>query len=99
MASLHERLLALRAEIDSMLQELGPAPSVAQAQPGARFMKVGDFAAARGFSSRTIRDYCELGMPHRGEGKGRRVLVAEADAWIDGGGPRRARAARKGKAA
>ncbi len=94
---LRAHLLALRSEIDAILSKLdGAGPS---APAPARFMKVADFAKAHALSARTIRDYCDLGMPHRGEGKGRRIVVAEADEWIAAGGPRRARAERKGKAA
>lgn len=89
-------LLQLRAEIDAALAEL-PAESPQLAS--ARFMKVADFAAAHNYSTRTVRDYCELGMPHQGEGRARRVLVAEAETWIASGGPRKARASRKGEAA
>jgi hypothetical protein len=95
--TLRERLLAMRAEIDAALAELPGDPNVS-ATP-ARFLSCPKFAELRGLSDRTIRDYCEFGMPHVGEGRGRRVLVAEAIAWIDGGGPARARMARKGRAA
>lgn len=96
-----DRLLSMRAEIDALLAELpdgasAPTPAAAAAQ---RFMKLPAFAASRSLSSRTIRDYCDLGMPHQGEGRARRILVAEADAWIAAGGPRKARASRKGQAA
>jgi hypothetical protein len=89
--NIRARLLALRAELDDLLAEAGAEPTVASA----RFMKIPDFAEANGYSARTVRDYCDLGMPHRGEGRARRVLVQEAIAWIDDGGPRKARANRK----
>jgi hypothetical protein len=87
-----ERLLELRSRIDELL---GALPAKALPATGARFMTCPAFAQTRGLSDRTIRDYCELGMPHSGEGRGRRVLVAAAIAWIDDGGPARARMARK----
>jgi hypothetical protein len=62
-------------------------------------MSVPKFAASRGFNARTVRDYCDLGMPHVGEGKGRRILVADAVTWLENGGPKRARMARKETAA
>jgi hypothetical protein len=34
-------------------------------------------------------------MPHQGKGKARRILVVEADRWIDEGGPQRAAKAAK----
>lgn len=94
-----DRLLKMRAEIDAMLAEMDDSTTANGQQPAARFMTVPAFAEKMGFSDRTIRDYCELGMPHRGEGRGRRVLVAEAERWLDEGGPRKARAERKGHAA
>lgn len=92
-----DRLLMLRATIDSMIVELGGDRP--QVRGASRFMTVPDFADWSGFSPRTIREYCELGMPHRGEGRNRRVLVAEAEAWLTTNGPRKARADRKGNAA
>ncbi len=67
--------------------------------PRERFMSCPQFATKRNLSARTVREYCELGMPHSGDGKGRRVHVQEAIAWIENGGPRRARMARKETAA
>jgi hypothetical protein len=91
---LRDELLELRARIDGILGEL-PAAEVRPVWPGARYMKIPAYATAQGLSPRTIRDYCELGMPHDGEGHNRRVLAHEADAWIANGGPRKARMARK----
>lgn len=99
--STKQELIRLRAEMDALIATL-PDDDSGSTQPVAaapRFMKLSAFASSRNFSSRTIRDYCDLGMPHQGEGRARRILVAEADAWIDAGGPRKARASRKGKAA
>lgn len=98
MATIREELLAIRSRIDALLGEI-PANAESAPKQLPRFMSVPDFAEARSLSDRTVRDYCELGMPHEGEGRGRRVLVTEAIAWIQSGGPRRARMARKGHAA
>ena len=93
--TIKDRLLQMRSEIDALIAELpGEQPA-----PTARFMSVPDFAELRGYSDRTIREYCELGMPHSGKGKSRRVIVADAIAWIDAGGPKEARMGRKGRAA
>jgi hypothetical protein len=99
--TVRERLLSLRAELDALLADLpsnGEVTAVSSAA-STRFMKLPAFAKARDLSPRTIRDYCDMGMPHQGEGRGRRILVAEADMWIDSGGPRKARMSRKGQAA
>jgi hypothetical protein len=93
-----EKMLRLRQELDEVIADLQSSGGSEQAA-APRFMKVPDFAHSRGLSDRTIRDYCDLGMPHEGQGKGRRVLVAEAIAWIQAGGPKAARGARKGRAA
>lgn len=97
MTTIRDRLLQMRTEIDQILGEMTdvPRPPV----PASRFMSVPQFATSRGFNARTVRDYCDLGMPHVGEGKGRRILVAEAVAWLENGGPKRARMARKENAA
>lgn len=64
-----------------------PAPSTATTsapahEPEPRRMKVGQYAAARGYVSRTITGLCANGLPHVGRGQSRRILVAEADAWL-----------------
>lgn len=95
--TLREELVAIRSRIDALLKELPEQQPVRAVER--RYMKVGDFAALRGYSARTIRDWCDLGMPHSGEGSARRVHVAEAILWIESGEPKRARLARKGNAA
>jgi len=94
--TVRDDLLALRARLDEILTSL---PDDVKKTSERRYMTVPEFAELRGYSSRTIRDWCELGMPHSGDGKGRRIHVAEAIAWIEAGGPRRARMARNGDAA
>jgi hypothetical protein len=95
------RLLSMRAEIDALLAALPDDGRAATATPMAtrRFMKIAEFGKLHGFCARTIREYCDLGMPHQGEGKSRRILVAEAEAWLAAGGPRAARLATRGHAA
>lgn len=89
---LRERILHMRSELDAILLEL-EAPTASQDLP--RYLSVPKFAELRGFNERTIREYCELGMPHVGSGKARRILVAEAIAWLEADGPKTARMARK----
>jgi hypothetical protein len=87
--TVRDELLAIRSRIDALLSEMSEQPK--REVSTARFMTVPDFAALRSYSTRTIRDWCDLGMPHSGEGRGRRVHVVEAIAWIESGGPKRAR--------
>jgi hypothetical protein len=93
--SIRDELLELRARIDRLLEEVPAAPALAVVSTAQRYMKVPAYAKSRGLSARTIRDYCDLGMPHEGRTHNRRVLVAEADQWIREDGPRRARMRRK----
>ena len=93
--SLRDELLELRARIDRLLEEVPTQPTLSVVSTAQRYMKVPAYATKTGMSARTIRDYCDLGMPHEGRGHSRRVLVAEADQWIKEGGPQRARGARK----
>lgn len=95
--TVRDELLSIRSRIDALLNEMADAPR--REVVAARFMSVPDFAALRNYSTRTIRDWCELGMPHSGEGRGRRIHVNEAIAWIEAGGPKRARMGRKDTAA
>lgn len=98
--TIRDELLALREQIDALLAglpgELGApvVPLAARVAARARYLSVPQFAAAFGYSARTVRDYCAQGLPHIGQGKSRRVLVEEARAWIEGGGPQRARKVR-----
>jgi hypothetical protein len=88
-----DELLSTRSRIDALLNEMADAPKCDVV--AGRFMTVPDFAALRNYSTRTIRDWCELGMPHSGTGRGRRIHVSEAIAWIEAGGPKHARMGRK----
>ncbi len=80
--ALRSRLLALRAEVDSVLAALPAAaivPTSATAEPA--WMKIGDYATARSLGYRTLMDMIVEGLPTVGEGRRRRIVVAEADAW------------------
>lgn len=87
-------LEAIRARIDATLAQLPAAPAPAPnplAEP--RRMKLSVYASTRGYAPKTVARWCSLGrdpLPHVGQGRARRILVAQADAWIDGGGPARA---------
>lgn len=82
--ALRAKLLSIRANIDAALAELPAneqiAPAPAKSEP--RWMRLGDYATARSFSRRTLHTMIVEGLPTTGDGKGRRVIVAEADAWL-----------------
>lgn len=56
-----------------------------------RWMKVSEYAKTRGFSRSTVQAWIADGMPATAMGRGYRVDVAAADAWLEHGGARRAR--------
>ncbi len=90
-AALVARLLALRSEIDALIVESGgTGPSLAKGEPDAEWMTIGRYCQARSIPRRTLHDRIREGLPTIGEGRDRRVIVAEADAWL---------AKRKGRAA
>jgi hypothetical protein len=91
--TIRDELLEMRERIDRILRELPEHSSASVAAP--RYLKIPQYADRKGLSARTIRDYCELGMPHEGKGHTRRVIVESADSWIAAGGPQLARMARK----
>ncbi len=73
-AEAHELLArGLRAEAETL---------DANAAPVASYMKVGEFAAHVTVSVRTVWNWIDRGLPTVGQGRGRRVPVAEADAWL-----------------
>jgi excisionase family DNA binding protein len=82
--TIRHRLLALRAELDEVLAELdAPAPPPA---PVSIWMTVPQFAAARHLHPDTVRRYIRDGMPAMRAGKGWRIRVEAADAWLAAGG-------------
>jgi hypothetical protein len=84
-------LQAMRDRLDQLLGMPEPANQPAPPIQDERVrMPVCDFARARGYHPDTITKWANLGMPHVGQGKARRILVREADAWIASGGPQNA---------
>lgn len=83
-AVIRNRLLALRAEIDSLLQVLPvEAPANQQtAPPTPKWMKLPEFAAYRNMSVGTVRSRLDEGMPASGTGHARRINVPLADEWL-----------------
>ncbi len=79
------RLLAMRAELDAMLQDLGAQPEPANEtsrQTTPKWMKLPEFAAHMNMSVGTVRKRLDEGMPASGTGHGRRINVADAEAWL-----------------
>ena len=59
-----------------------------------QFMKMKTYAAHRDVSVSTVKYWRKLGLPTNGtKGRGVRIMVAEADQWLDAGGPQLAMAA------
>ncbi len=88
--ALRAKLLSIRADIDAALAEIPsdePAsPALSKVEP--RWMRLGAYAAARSFSRRTLHTMITEGLPTTGDGKGRRVVVADADTWLSKRAPR-----------
>lgn len=83
---LRKRLLAIRADADALLAELGPVEPPAAPEPP-RFQTPAKYARERGYSGKTVARWLKLGLPKIGSGRQTRVRVAEADAWLAAGGP------------
>jgi len=99
-ATIVARLVAMRAELDDLIaRATQPEEKPVERLPPRVSPRA--YARARGYTDGTVRRWCAAGMPHVGEGRARRVVVAEADAWIAAGGPQRAseRAERSGRKA
>jgi hypothetical protein len=85
----------VNAQIDALLDDAPAAPEApAQATKPhsivADWMRMKNFAAAFGYSPKTISQWCKLGMPHIGKGHYCRIDVRAAKKWLEEGGPTRA---------
>ncbi len=90
--SAQPNLEAIRAHLRSVrdgairaLAELGEEPAPLAAPPPTpepRWMRLADYARARAISLRTLHNRIAEGLPTSGEGHARRILVADADAWL-----------------
>jgi hypothetical protein len=91
---LRQQLLTAKVALESALECLPSSSEHAKTAPRAEaepaMMKVCDYATARGYAPRTVSRWANLGMPHQGKGKARRIKVREADVWIAEGGPEKA---------
>lgn len=73
------------------------ADTAAKATTEPKWMTVAQYAESRALHPETVRRYIHAGMPSMRAGKGFRVNVAQADAWLEAGGAAGA-ARRKGTA-
>jgi hypothetical protein len=84
--------------VGEMMQVLVPRPAE-QAPMAPVALKVADFAKRWGFSKREIENRIRRGLPIVGEGRARRIVVAQGDAWMENHGEsRRHELARKAAA-
>lgn len=89
--SFRERLLAMRQEIDAMIDEVdhrdrdrdSDTHRVAGTAP---FLDPDGFGARHKITADTVRRYVKAGMPHQRIGRLIRIDVAQADAWLRDGG-------------
>jgi hypothetical protein len=82
--TLRAHLTAIRDFATAELAKLPPEPAVtpSTSAPEPKWMKLTHYARARSMSLKTLYVRISEGLPTVGEGHGRRVIVAEADAWL-----------------
>jgi hypothetical protein len=80
---------ALR-QIADVLSASPAAPIEQPAMQEPRALCVEKYAKSRGFSVSTVRRWIKIGCPHVLTGRGARIIVAQADAWLAAGGARAA---------
>lgn len=78
-------LAGARSVIDRIL---GAQPEASRAEeaaapPEPKWMKLTDYARSRSIGRRTLDVYIAQGLPTKGRGKSRRVIVASADEWLE----------------
>lgn len=67
-----------------------PAAPAGQPTQEPKTLCVDKYAKSRGFSVSTVRRWIKIGCPHVLSGRGARIIVAQADAWLAAGGARAA---------
>ena len=84
-------LLRVRERIEEMLSAVPPSRPAAAVARGARdWMRICEFARTHHYSTKTVSQWCKLGMPHIGNGHYTRIDVREAEKWIADDGPTKA---------
>ena len=69
------------AFVDALVSRLSTDTRVVAA-PEPRYMRVVDFAARVGYSRTTVQSWIRAGMPALRAGRGHRVDVRAAEAWL-----------------
>jgi hypothetical protein len=75
----HAQMILGRILGEQPAVEAEPAPQV----DDPRWMKLSDYARSRSIGRRTLDVYIAQGLPTKGRGKSRRVIVADADSWLE----------------
>lgn len=78
--------------LETLLGRARPTTSTAAAPTSTsepRWMKINDYAKARGFARSTIQQWIAEGMPATPMGRGYRVDARAADKWLEAGGAAR----------
>lgn len=60
-----------------------PTPVVPEVAPAPRYLSVAAFAKRAGVSATTVRGWLKDGMPHTNAPGRLRVIVADADRWVE----------------
>lgn len=76
---------ALRARLRTMLDE-DRAPVHAANDDALRTASIDDYAAAVQIGRRTVEGWIKRGLPTLGSGRGRRIDLGRADAWVRANG-------------
>ena len=85
------KLLQMRAQIEEMLDETANESSKkASPREALTWMRISEFARTHRYSTKTVSQWCRLGMPHIGKGHYCRIDVRAAEAWLAADGPKRA---------
>lgn len=80
-------------EIVGLLQKVvdsSEKPASAPPKEEAKWLRICAFAAAYGYSSRSVSRWVKLGIPHIGNGHNTRINVARALVWLADDGPSKA---------
>jgi hypothetical protein len=76
---------AVRAQAEAALAELDRAAEAEPpppAEPEPRMMKLQRYLVSRDIPESTLHAYLAEGLPAKGAGRSRRILVIEADQWL-----------------
>jgi hypothetical protein len=77
-----ERLDAIAVQLRA---DLAKAAQAKPSEPEAKYMSLSRYARTRGLSRKVVRGWIEDGLPHTNAPGHLRIIVKEADAWIEKG--------------